>query len=330
MHQRTASSTANAATVASTSTSTTAAAHTCTGVVAAMLTPCQAPGQPDPHAMQRLAHTLIQQGCHGLFVLGSTGELPVIDEDDRRSLIAAAREGAGDAPLIYAGVSGLGVKQSIRYAQLASRDGANIAIVMAPFFIKLSQHELHAYITAIADASPIPVGFYHHLRMPSQFEADTVARLAQHPNIVVMKDTSLEAQRTSQLVQATASSDMAVFQGREVFLLSSLQSGAHGFVTALAGVAPEWHRSLFDAHHAGDHEQAHHFQERIANLARMFSFQEVQQSFAHFAYLLRYAAQQRGWIDNAHGMIPGFTPEPAFQRKIAAHLQATQLVPPGT
>jgi len=157
------------------------------GVIPAMITPCRAPGVPDRAGMTNLARILVGEGCHGLFVLGSTGELPFLDEDQRCEMVIAAREGAGEKAKIYAGISGTGIKQVIGYANNAARDGADVAIAMAPFFLKLDQAGLYEYITEIADKSSIPIGIYNHLRMPSVFDIETILRLAQHPNIVAMK-----------------------------------------------------------------------------------------------------------------------------------------------
>jgi hypothetical protein len=79
------------------------------------------------------------------------------------------------------------VLRNIRAARLA---GADAAVVMSPQFLAFSQEQLTAYCLAIADASDLPLEVYHHLRMPTPFAIETVARLAAHPNIVGLKDTN--------------------------------------------------------------------------------------------------------------------------------------------
>ena len=137
-----------------------------TGVIPAMITPCRATQEPDIPGVKALANTLIKHGCHGLFVVGSTGELPFLDEDQRREIVQAAREGAGEKAIIYAGVSAMGVKQILRYTDNAAENGADVAVAMAPFFLRANQKQLYAYITEIANASPIPLAIYNHFRMP--------------------------------------------------------------------------------------------------------------------------------------------------------------------
>jgi dihydrodipicolinate synthase/N-acetylneuraminate lyase len=290
-----------------------------------MVTPCKAPGVVDPAAMSRLSDTLSQHGCDGLFVAASTGESLLLDEDDRRALTVAARNGAKPETLIYAGVSGMGLKQTIRYAHNAAADGADVAVIMAPFFFKIDQRELAAYFMAIADASQIPVALYHHPRMVTHLDVETVARVASHPNIVALKETSLDASRVQLLIKATKGTHLTVLQGNESLLLESLSLGAHGMVTALAGVVPEWHVNLLAAVRSGDRRAASECYEQIHELWKMFCFEPVGQSITNFAYALRLALRRRGWLHDLHGMLPGQMPNPAFEQLIHEHLIAAQV-----
>lgn len=299
------------------------------GVVAAVVTPCQSTGVVDPEAMSRLCGQLAATGCDGLFIAASTGESALLDEDDRRSLTAAAREAVPATTSIYAGVSGMGLKQTIRYARHAAQDGADVAVVMAPFFLKIGQREVVEYVLAIADASPIPVALYHHPRMTTSIGVDTVARVAEHSNIVAIKDTSATIERMESLVRATASSDISILQGNESLVLNSLQLGAHGMVTALAGIVPEWHASLLEAMRRQDIAVAHQYNDRIVQLWQMFRFDEVASSISAFACAIKLALRQRGWLERLDGMLPGFVPDEAFERLIHEHLNQVCLPSPG-
>ena len=296
------------------------------GVIAAMITPCKAPGIVDCDEIKNLSRALIKGGCHGLFVVGSSGELPFLDEDQRREIVISTRDGVGEDAVLYAGISGTGVKQAIRYAENAAEDGADVAIVMAPFLLKLSQNELLAYVREIADGSPIPVSIYNHLRMPSVFEVETIIHLAEHPNIVAIKDTSMEVTRGVELAEKLHNLPMAMFQGREPFLLDTLAAGAAGSVTALANIAPEWHRGLYDAIQTGNIDTATEFQDKILNLFPILRLPEVGESFAGFAYALRCAAKARGYLDTVYGMVPGFTPTDKFTESIYSILRGCGLV----
>lgn len=294
-------------------------------VIVAMLTPCSKVGVPCPERLGRLASTLTARGCDGLFVVSSTGEMPLLGRAQRRELIAATKAAAGGTATIYAGVSGTGIAETVAFAEDAADAGADVAVAMAPFFLKLNQPELLAYFRQLADASPLPLALYHHLRMPSTLETATVRRLAEHPKIGAIKDTSGDAQRVVALADRDGGGRLAVYQGSEFLLFESLGLGARGFVTALANVAPEWHRDLIDAWDQGKQEEAQAAQEKITRLGQMFYFDAVGRSFTHFAYALRRAAQVRGWLDGTHGMVPGFVPDAEYDRQLDAHFAESGL-----
>jgi dihydrodipicolinate synthase/N-acetylneuraminate lyase len=262
----------------------------------------------------------VAEGCDGLFIAASTGESVFLDEDDRRLLFVAARNAVPDTTTIYAGVSGFGRKQSVRYAENAARDGADVAVVMAPYFLKVSQREVSEYLLTIADASPIPVALYHHPRMTTPIGIETVARLAEHSNIVAIKDTSPNIERAAALIRAAGSADISIMQGNESLALGSLQLGAHGMVTALAGVVPEWHAALLDAVRRGDSKAANEHSERIVQLWQMFRFEDVGHSISAFACAIKLALRRRGWLERMDGMLEGFAPDDAFEQLIQEHL----------
>lgn len=293
--------------------------------MAALLTPCREIGEVDPLGMRELSGHLASHGCDGLFVLSSTGEMILVDEPDRRRLVQAAREGAGSNTMLFAGIGGGGVRQAVRFARLAQQDGADVAVAMAPFFQILSQQELASSLEQIADESPIPIAIYHHLRMQTPFSVETVARLAAHPNIIACKDTSVDLSRLQQLVAATHDQNFLIYQGSEKLILESLILGAHGCVSALAGIAPEWHAGLIAAFRTGDLVRAEQFQEQLLQLIRIFQLTPVKASLAHFVHVLKHAALQREWIPSSASLLPGFEPPPEFNDAIEGILQETGL-----
>lgn len=287
-----------------------------TGVIPAQITPCIKQGVPDPEGMLKLSRILVNHGCHGLFVLGSTGGLPLLDDDQRSELIAAAREGAGTDTTLYAGITGCGAKQAIRYAHAAEQNGADVGVVMVPFFLKITQEGGIDYIRQIADASPIPIGIYNHLRMPTFLNGDSLKQLADHPNIVAIKDTDTDLKNSMNRLHRVSDSSVSFFQGREPYLYESFLAGADGSVTALANIAPELHRELFDSVRNRKYDEAKVCQGKIDSLSRIFQLEETKTSFAAFTYSLRKVLEIRGWINNTYGLMPGLNPNEGYNQKI--------------
>ena len=295
------------------------------GVVAPMITPCKAPGEIDYGAIARCARELSARGCDGLFVISSTGGMPFLDEEDRQRIIDTTRQACPADKTLYAGISGMGVKQTLRYASQAKAEGADAAVVMAPFFLRLSQEELLGYFTQIADGCPIPLCIYHHIAMRTAIEVETVAKLARHPNIVALKDTSERMDRMGQLVSVTRDTHVTLLQGSEPLILETLQAGGHGCVSALAGIAPEWHRDLMKAFRNRNAEQAALAQGHICALWKMFEFPEMKRSFSYFARSLAIATKYRGWCDASATVVPGSETDPEFDKSIEQHLLKVEL-----
>lgn len=285
-------------------------------LIAALVTPFTESGDIDRTSLERLVRHLRQNGVDEYFVLGSTGESPLLDEPDRLAIIETTRAAAPDC-VIYAGVSGMGHRHAIRNASDAASAGANVAVVMSPFFISLDQPQMVSFCTAIADASPLPVILYHHLRMPTPLAVETVGELAQHANIVGLKDTSGgDHDRCAEVLAATAGRPFKFFQGVEKLVLPSLSSGGHGCVVAQACIAPRLFRALFDAWEARELPRAAEVQTQIDSLWSIFSRREVRQSFSHFLHTLKLPLHQRGILNSVSGAVPGLQFHPDFERMI--------------
>lgn len=289
-------------------------------LIAALVTPFTASGDVDRPSLERLVAHLRQGGIDEFFVIGSTGEAPLLDEADRLAIVETVRR-AAPGGRVYAGVSGLGHRHALRSARDVQRAGADFAVLMCPFFVALDQEQLVNYCTRVADGSPLPLTLYHHLRMPSPFTVPAVARLAQHPNIVALKDTSgADANRCAEVLAATAGRPLRFLQGVEKLVLPTLEAGGHGCVVAQGCIAPQLFRALFTAWTAGRIDEARAVQERITALWTIFTRPEVRQSFSHFLHTLKLPLQQRGVLASTAGALPGVRFDPAFEAMIAAFM----------
>jgi 4-hydroxy-tetrahydrodipicolinate synthase len=296
-------------------------------LIAAMLTPFTRGGEVDRASLQRLVQYLHRGGIEEYFVLGSTGESPLLDEPDRLAVIETARAAAPNG-LLYAGISGTGHRHAIRNARDAARAGADVVVLMSPFFLGLDQPQLTAFCTAVADASPLPVTLYHHLRMPTPIGATTAGQLAHHGNILGLKDTSGgDHDRCAEILAATADRPFQFLQGVEKLALHTLQAGGHGCVVAQACIAPQLFRGLFDAWTARDLPRTVELQRQIDALWAIFSHVEVKQSFYHFLHTLKLPLFDRGVLASTAGALPAATFEPAFERMVREFMQQ-HLEPP--
>ena len=214
---------------------------------------------------------LSESNIAGYVVMGTNGEAVHLTNTERARLIEAAREAAGDNALILAGCGDQSTRATIAHCQQAARSGANFALILPPFYFK-SRMDAHALIThyrLVADNSPLPILIYN---MPANtagldLDAATICTLAEHPNIVGVKDSAGNmaklAQIVASLVEVRFASSFGVFAGSAGYLLPALAVGAAGAVAALANIFPREVCRIQELFNAGQYEQARILQARL-------------------------------------------------------------------
>ena len=154
-------------------------------VLTAMVTPFKPDGSLDTDAAARLATHLVDAGCDGLVLSGTTGESPTTTDDEKIALLRAVLEAVGDRARIIAGAGHLRHRAQRAPGQGVRREGAHGLLVVTPYYSRPSQAGLVAHFTAVADAMSLPVLLYDiPPRSVVPIEWDTIRTLAGHPNIV--------------------------------------------------------------------------------------------------------------------------------------------------
>ena len=228
-------------------------------------------GDLDMAALASNCDRWLTTGIRGLVVLGSNGEAPFLDDVESDHVIETARARVPTERVLIAGVARESTVGTIRAAARAARLGADAVLVRTPSFFKsfLKDDTLTAHYTAVADASPVPVILYNFTALTGiSLSVETVVRLAEHPNVVGMKESGSDIARVSALVDETPT-EFHVLAGSAPALYASLLSGAAGGVLALACVVPALCVRLFDLVSAGQLSEARVLQRRLAPLARL-------------------------------------------------------------
>ncbi len=291
------------------------------GVISVMVTPYQKNHMVDREAMNSIARKLVDQKVNGLFVAGSTGDMPMLNRHDREVLLQATKEAIGDRALIYAGITSYSLPDITEYAKRFADRGADVAVLMAPLmFFCFSQEELRAYFTEAADKSPIPILMYHHIKSATPIEPITVKQLADHPNIIGMKETGPSLERTREIYEFIKNKDFVLFQGNEGFVPDSFKMGLPGTMSAMAGVYPEVLVELWQASKKGDETLYAEKSKNLLDMCKVFSLMPRSLSFTYFSYTLKRMLQYRGWCDNTNTRLPGFVPDKEYEKKLLAFL----------
>lgn len=204
------------------------------------------------------------QGITGFVVMGSNGEAVHLTVDERVQVIQAAREAAGQDGLIIAGCGEQSTRTTMRNCEHAAHAGADVALILPPFYYKgrMDARALIAHYRAIADVSPLPVVIYN---MPAStagldLDAATISTLAEHANIIGVKDSAGNIGKLAHIVEAVAKMQrerpFRVFAGSAGYLLPALKVGAVGAVAALANVFPREVCRVQELYEAGKLDEA--------------------------------------------------------------------------
>ena len=201
----------------------------------------------------------------GYVVVGSTGESVFLDRDEVERVWATAREAAAPEKILIAGTGVESTAETIARTNRAAALGYQAALVKTPHYFKpqMTPRVELEHFRRVADAARIPVLIYSVPQFTGlAVEADVVARLAEHPNIIGIKESSGNVQRVAEIIQATPPTFQTLV-GSATTLYPSLVLGAVGGILAIACALPELCVELYEASRAGDSERARALQHRL-------------------------------------------------------------------
>lgn len=235
------------------------------GVYPPIATPFDAAGELRLDWLRENVELWNRSQLTGLVVLGSNGEFPFLDDDEGDAIVAAVLERARPGLKIVVGTGRESTRATIRATRRAASLGGHAAIVVNPHYYtgQMTETVLETHYRAVADASPIPVLVYN---VPPNtgvnLSAALVARLAAHPNIVGVKDTSANIVQIADIVRL-APADFVTLAGSASFLLASLAVGAKGGILAVANLAPDECVELARLFGAGEIADARRLHQRL-------------------------------------------------------------------
>ncbi|MCV7178807.1 4-hydroxy-tetrahydrodipicolinate synthase [Mycolicibacterium sphagni] len=219
-------------------------------VLTAMVTPFKPDGTLDTVAAARVATHLVDTGCDGLVLSGTTGESPTTTDQEKLALLRAVLDAVGDRARIIAGVGTYDTAHSVLLAKTAAAEGAHGLLVVTPYYSRPPQAGLVAHFTTVADATDLPVLLYDiPPRSIIPIEWDTMRTLAAHPNIVAVKDAKADLHGGAQIMAETG---LAYYSGDDALNLPWLAMGAVGFVSVWGHVAASQLRDMLTAFNSGD------------------------------------------------------------------------------
>jgi 4-hydroxy-tetrahydrodipicolinate synthase len=265
----------------------------------------------DIPSLRRLVDDLIPKGISGLVVGATTGESPVLSDEELSTLVRAAREAAGGRVPVLAGAGGPDTRRVIAAVERVARAGADGVLSICPYFSRPDQRGILAHFQAIAAATPLPIVLYANpSRTAVRMHNDTIRRLAEIENVIGLKDCSGDIVQSMELL-LDPPPHLAILGGEDALFYPMLTSGAAGGILASAHWATESFVAVWRAVQRNDHRQALRIWARLFAGTRLL-FEEP--SPAPVKHLLAAA----GRIASGELRLPLVPPSHALQRRLAA------------
>jgi 4-hydroxy-tetrahydrodipicolinate synthase len=223
-------------------------------VLTAVVTPFRSDGAVDLDAFRRLCAHLVDMGSDGVVVAGTTGEAPTLTDDERLSLFAAAVESVGDRATVVAGTGTYSTAHSVHLTERAHELGVDAFLVVTPYYNKPPARGIVAHFRAIAEATDRPIVVYNiPQRVVVNIEPETLAELAEIPNVTAVKQATTDPGQARRILAET---DLALYAGNDELLLPFLELGGVGGVLVYTHVVGRQVRELVTHFREGDLEGA--------------------------------------------------------------------------
>ncbi len=235
------------------------------GSITALVTPMR-DGSVDEEAFRTFVDWQITEGTHGLVPVGTTGESPTLSHEEHKRVVEICIEVAAGRVPVIAGAGSNNTREAIDLARHAEQAGADAVLVVTPYYNKPNQEGLYQHYKAINDAVGLPIIIYNiPPRSVVDMSVETMARLAELPNIVGVKDATAKLDRVS-LTRMAIGPDFLQLSGEDGTALAFMAHGGQGCISVTSNVAPKLCSEFQAACLAGDYAKALAYQDRLMPL----------------------------------------------------------------
>ena len=225
------------------------------GMASAIVTP-MTENAIDYEALGRFVEFQIENGINAIVVMGTTGENATIEHDEQTEVIKFVVDKVAKRVPVIAGTGTNNTEHVITNTRNACAAGADAVLVVTPYYNKATQNGLYQHFTAVADASTVPVILYNVPgRTGCNLQPKTVARLADHPNIVAIKEAAGNMAQAVELF-ALCGDKIDIYSGEDALTVPMMAMGGSGAISVLSNVVPKGAVEMSDAALRGDFETA--------------------------------------------------------------------------
>ncbi len=226
------------------------------GCITAMVTPLKETGEVDYEGLRRNVDFQTRHGVSGLVPLGTTGESPTIHDDERDKIIRTVAEQANGRVPVIVGTGTNSTEKTIKYTRQAKSLGADAVLIVSPYYNKPTQEGLYQHFSAVATAVDIPIIVYNiQGRTGVNIETATLKRMAEHRNIVAVKEASGNLSQMMDVLNELPA-EFTVISGDDNLTLPLLSLGGMGVISVVSNLLPDKVSSMVKYGLEGDFEAA--------------------------------------------------------------------------
>lgn len=235
------------------------------GLSVALITPLRQ-GKVDFDALQKQVEFQVQAGTTCVCPVGTTGESPTLSHEEHERVISAVVEAAAGRIKVMPGTGSNSTEEALRLTRWAAKAGADAVLVVGPYYNKPMQEGFYQHFKALAEAVEIPICIYNIPgRTGKNIEPETIIRLAEIPNITMVKEATGSMDQASQVLCST---DLTVLSGDDSLTLPLMAIGGRGVISVVGNIVPSDMIQLCKAFDSGDKALALHWHKRLFPLCR--------------------------------------------------------------
>jgi 4-hydroxy-tetrahydrodipicolinate synthase len=238
------------------------------GVGVAMVTPFLDNKQIDFENLRRLTHQLIENNVDYLVLLGTTGETPTLNIEEKNQIIRTVVAANNQRVPIIVGIGGYSTQEVVEHFDCIDFDGVHAILSITPYYNKPSQEGLYQHFKVISDHSPLPIILYTIFsRTNCNLEPETTLKLAQIPNIIGIKEASGNMNQIMYLLKHKPA-DFLVISGDDAITLPLMAVGMSGLISVVANAYPKEVADMVHYAMEGKFDQARQIHEDILDITQ--------------------------------------------------------------
>jgi 4-hydroxy-tetrahydrodipicolinate synthase len=227
------------------------------GLYTALITPFDEQGQLDEKCLRSLLRYQMKHQVNGVVLLGTTGEAPTLTLSEKERIVQIGVEEVKGKGTLIIGTGSYSTQQTIENTVWAKNMGADVALVITPYYNKPTQEGLYQHFKALCDAVEIPICIYTHQgRTGQNLLPETLKRIAAFPNVIAIKEASGNLAQIDDVIQSLNDRPFSILSGEDSLTLPIMALGGHGIISVVSNLIPLPIKQLVKACQKGDLQTA--------------------------------------------------------------------------